>query len=115
VEAIAPTPSGHKSPRELVNNDDLTLLNNVVAIALIQDVRAKRLLHVVIQFDIGRVIEIAAVQQFLNFEDAFFRESNRAVLFVNGEIACRVGLPWLFPLDDFTAFEVRNDVVDAAV
>ena len=57
----------------LHDDDDLSVLHHVVAIALIQDVGAQALLHVMVHLNIGRIIQIAGIEQLLNFENALFR------------------------------------------
>ncbi len=52
---------------------------------------------------------------FSTFEHPLFGQGDAAMLFVDGEIAGGIGLAGLFALDDFAAFESRNDAVDLVV
>ena len=55
VEALAPAPARHLAAGELVDDDDLAVLDDVVAVALVQRVGAQRLLEVPGQSGIGVV------------------------------------------------------------
>ena len=57
-------------PGELVDDDDLVILDDVVAVALEQRMRAQRLLHVVDDGHVLDVVERLALQQPASFEQA---------------------------------------------
>ncbi len=105
VQPIAPAAARHQASGELVDDDHLSFLHHVIAVALIQDVRAQRLLHVVVHLDVRRIVEIAGIQQLLDFENAFFGQRHGAMLLVYREIAGGVGLARLFAFDHLAAFE----------
>ncbi len=67
VETVAPAAAGHQASGELIDDDHLAFLHHVIAIALIKNVRAQRLLHVVIHLDVGSIIQIAGVEQLFDF------------------------------------------------
>ncbi len=81
VQTIAPAAAGHQTAGEFVNDDDLSLLHHVIAVALVKNVRAQTLLHVVIHLNIGRIIQIAGIEKLLYFEDAFFGQRARCGAF----------------------------------
>ena len=62
VQAFRIAPSRHHAPGELVDDDDLIVLDDVVLVALEQLVGAQRLLHVVDDGDVLRVVKIVALQ-----------------------------------------------------
>jgi len=56
METFAPATAWHQASCKLVDDDYLAVLNYIIAIPLIKDVRAQRLLHVVVHLDIRRII-----------------------------------------------------------
>ena len=56
VQAVAPSPSRHQAAGELVDDDDLAVLDHVFDVALEQRVRPQRLLDVVEQRHVRRVV-----------------------------------------------------------
>ena len=60
VQAIAPAATGHQATGELVHDDDLTLLNHIVLVAVVQMLRSQSSVQVVHQRDVGGVIEAGA-------------------------------------------------------
>ena len=55
VQALAPAPAGHLAAGELVDDDDLAVLDDVVAVALVERVGPQRLLEVAGQPRVGVV------------------------------------------------------------
>ena len=57
VEAVGPAAAGHDAAGELVDDDHfgafVAVLHQVIAVALVDDVRAQGLLHVVVVLDVG--------------------------------------------------------------
>ena len=70
VKAFAPAPAGHLAAGELVDDDDLTVLDDVVAVALVQRVGLERLLEVAGQGRIA-VVEVLDPDEALDLGDAF--------------------------------------------
>ena len=62
VQPVAPAAAGHEAPRELVDDDHLAVLDHVVDVALEEAVRAQRLVDVVQQRHVGRVVQPAGLQ-----------------------------------------------------
>jgi hypothetical protein len=70
VQALAPAPAGHLAAGELVDDDDLTVLDDVVAVALVQRMRLERLVEVTGQARISG-IQVVDLEQLLDLLDAF--------------------------------------------
>ena len=68
-----------------------------------------------IDFDIGRVVEIAHAEQLLHLQHAFFGERHGAVLFIDCVIAGGVLLAGLLALDHFAANQLGDDAVDLVI
>ena len=62
VQAVAPAAARHQASGELVDDDDLAVLHHVVDVALEERVRAQRLVDVVEQRHVRRVVEAARLQ-----------------------------------------------------
>ena len=60
VQAVGPAAAGHQAAGELVDDDHfrafVAVLHHVVAVALVEHVRAQGLLHVVVALDVGGVV-----------------------------------------------------------
>ena len=88
VEALRPATAGHLAARELVDDDDLAVLDDVVAVALVQRVRAQRLLEVTREPRIrGDVVEVRDAQQLLDLVDALLGGRDRVLLEVDEVVA----------------------------
>ena len=99
-----PAAAGHQAAGELVDDDDFAVLDHVVQVALEEHVGLQGLLHVVVDLDVVRVVEIAACRAaFRTLSDAFFGEGDAAMLFVDGVIAGGVLLARLFAFDHLAA------------
>ena len=111
VKAITPSPARHQAAGELIDDNHLPLLDHIITVTLVKNVCAKGLLHVMIQFQVSRVVKIAAVQQLLDLQDARFSQCRSPVLLIHREVARRMRLPWFFPFDDFAALQKGDDAV----
>ena len=102
MEAVGPSAAWHETAGELVDDDHfgtlVAILHHVFLIALVEHVRAQRLLHVVVVLDIVGVVKIAEPQQLFHLEDALFGEGRGLVLFVDGVIAGGVSFAGLFEM-----------------
>ena len=94
VQAVAPAPARHQPAGELVDDDDLAVLHHVVHVALEQRVRAQRLVDVVEQRHVRRVVEAARLQpvreQLLGLRHAALGQRHRLVLLVDDVVAGRL-------------------------
>ena len=86
VEALAVTASGHEAAGELVDDDDLAVPDDVVPVALVDELRAQRVLHEVGEDRVGRVVEVADVEERLDLRDARVGEQGLPLLLGDGEI-----------------------------
>ena len=59
VQAVAPAPARHQAPRELVHDHDLAVLDHVVHVQAEERVRAQRLVDVMEQRHVRRVVQAA--------------------------------------------------------
>ena len=62
MEPVAPSPSRHQAPGELVDDHDLAVLDHVVDVEPEDGVRAQRLLDMVLDVRVLHVVQVAAVQ-----------------------------------------------------
>ena len=70
VQALAPAPAGHLATGELVDDDDLAVLDDVVAIPLVQRVGSECLFEVAGQARVG-VVQVLDAEELLDLVDAF--------------------------------------------
>ena len=123
VQPVAPAPARHQAARELVDDHDLAVLDDVVHVALEQRVRPQRLLDVVEQRHVRRVVETAGSSRWASSFSALAMplsvSVDRLVLLVDDVVACRferfalLGLH--LALRDRAQREPRNDAIDFVV
>ena len=63
VQAVRPAPADHRAARELVDDDDLAVLDDVVDLALEEAVRAQRRRQVMHEPDVRGIVEALALRQ----------------------------------------------------
>ena len=63
MQAFGIAPAGHHAAGELIDNDDLIILHDVIAVALEERVRTQRLLHMVHDGHVLDVVEGLALEQ----------------------------------------------------
>ena len=86
VEALAPAPARHLAAGELVDDDDLAVLDDVVAVALVERVGPERLLEVAGEARIG-VVQVVDAEQLLDPLDALLGRRDGLVLEVDEVVA----------------------------
>ena len=86
VEALAPAPAGHLAAGELVDDDDLAVLDDVVAVALVERVGAQRLLEVAGEARVG-VVHVLDAEPALHLLDALLGRGDGLVLEVDEVVA----------------------------
>ncbi len=92
VETLRPASTGHLATRELVDDDDLAVLDDVVAVDLVQGVCPKRLLEMTGQPGIGGdVVDVRHVEELLDLLDALLRGRDRVLLEVDEVVAALLG------------------------
>ena len=88
VEALRPAAAGHLAAGELVDDDDLAVLDDVVAVALVERVRPQRLLEVARQARVGAdVVDVGDAEQLLDLVDALFGGRDGVLLEVDEVVA----------------------------
>jgi len=86
VQALAPAAARHLATGELVDDDDLAVLDDVVAVALVQGVRPQRRLEVAGQRRVV-VVEVLDPEELLHLGDAFLGRRNGLVLEIDEEVS----------------------------
>ena len=71
VESLAPASTGHLATRELVDDDDLAVLDDVVAVPLVESMGPERLLEVAGQAGVG-IEQVVDSEELLDLVDALF-------------------------------------------
>src|SRR5262245_48325533 len=114
VEALAPAPPGHLAARELVDDDDLAVLDDVVAVALVERVGPEGLVEVAGEARVG-VVEVVDPEQLLDLLDTGLRRRDGFVLEVDEVVALvLVALdPVLGPLAE-ARYEPGHRVIEVA-
>ena len=119
VQPVAPAPARHQAAGELVDDDDfgpfVAIPHHVFAVALVEHVRAQGLLHVVVAFDVGGVVQIGQAEQLFHLEHALFGERRGVVLLVDGVVAGGVFFARLPAFDHFAAHQLGDDAVDLVI
>ncbi len=90
VQALAPAPARHLAAGELVDDDDLAVLDDVVAVALVERVGPERLLEVAGEPRV-RVVHVLDAEPALHLLDAFLRGGDGLVLEVDEVVAALLG------------------------
>ncbi len=123
METVAPAAAGHQAAGELVDDDDLAVVHHVVHVAAEQRVPAQRLVDVVEQRHVGRVVEAARLQAVaehrLGVGHAAFGQRHRLVLLVDDVVAGELEGFAIFRFDvalgDGAELQLRDDAIDLVV
>ncbi len=130
VQAVAPAASRHQASGELVDDDDFVgtvslVLDHVLDVEVEQAVRAQRLVDVVQDLHVRRVVETvgprleAVREQLLGLGHAALGEVHRLVLLVDDVVAGLLELFALLGLDVAAGrralHELRDDVIDFVI
>ena len=103
VQPVAPAPPGHQPAGELVDDDDPAVLDHVVDVEPEQRVRAQRLIDVVEQRHVRRVVEAARLEpmreHLLGLGHAGLGQRHRLVLLVDDVVAGLLELLAILGLD----------------
>ncbi len=86
VQAVRPAAARHLAAGELVDDQDLTFLDQVVDVALVQRMRAQRLRHVVQPLDVLGVVQVADAQTLLDALNPAVGHNRRVRLLVDGVV-----------------------------
>ena len=86
MKTLAPAAAGHLATGELVDDDDLAVLDDVVAVALVEGVRPQGRLEVASQRRVV-VVEVLDAEELLHLGDAFLGRRNGLVLEIDEVVA----------------------------
>ena len=86
VQAVGPAAPVHQPAGELVDDDDLAVAHHVVAVALEDVVGLERLVDVVQDLHVLRVVEVVDAELVLDLVDAVVGEGHRPRLLVDDEV-----------------------------
>ena len=125
MQSVAPPPARHQAPRELVHDDDLTVLDHVLDVEVEQVVRAQRLLDVMEQGHIDRVVQTARSrhdampQHLLGLGHPALGQRHRLVLLVDEVVAGAFELLAILGLDvalcDGALLQPGDDAIDLVI
>ena len=125
MQPVAPAPARHQPSRELVHDDDLAVLDHVVHVELEQCVRPQRLVDVVEERHVDRVVEAvrsrlqAVVEHLLGLRHAGLGQLHGLVLLVDQVVAGRLEPLAVLGLDVALGHgagrQLRNDPVHLVV
>jgi hypothetical protein len=90
MQTLAPAPAGHLAAGELVDYHDLTVLDDVVAVALVKRMRLERLVEVTCEAWIGGV-QVVNLEQLLDLFDTVFSRRDGVLLEVEEVVAALLG------------------------
>jgi len=96
VEPFAVTPAGHKPARELIDDDNLTVLYDVIDVAGEELMCLQGLVDVMEEIDVIRVVEVFDIEDLLQLCDALFGKIGAARLLVYHEILITLELGYQF-------------------
>ena len=123
MQAVAPAAARHQAAGELVDDDDLAVLDHVLHVELVVDVRAQRLLHVMEQRHVrrDRTGRPAAgdARAAARPWPCRLGQRRRLVLLVDDEVAGRFEAIAILALDlslvHFAALQLRDDAIDFVI
>ena len=90
MQALTVTASRHLTTGKLIDDDHLTVFDDVIFVALENDLGLNGVLHVARQFDVVLIIDIFDTGQLLKLIDTGIGQYNGACLFLNGIVNFRL-------------------------
>ena len=90
VQPVAPAASRHQAAGEGVHDDDFAVFHHIVHVALVERVRLDAGFHVVLQFPVFGVGNVADAQQLFDRLPAVVGHADRALLLVDDVVAAEV-------------------------
>ena len=115
VQPVRPAAAGHQTPRELVDDHDLAVLDDIVLVTLEHHVRLEALLDGVLGVVIHQLVDVADVESLLDLGLALLGEPSRAVLFLKNEISRIRALAGLVAFDGLALLQFRDHLVGGVV
>ncbi|MNJ48165.1 hypothetical protein D3C77_433520 [compost metagenome] len=109
MQPFAITASSHQAARELIDDNDLVLSHDVVYVTTHNNVRLQRLYDMVIQGDMGMIVQVVDSKSTFRLGDPFLRQRysfyfniNRKIFFrhklLNEAVGCEIQLCRLLSL-----------------
>ena len=77
MESVGPPASGHKPAGELIHDDHFSVFDDIITVALENDLGFERLLQVVDMAHAAFVVDILHAEDFFHLLDAGFGQRNR--------------------------------------
>ena len=113
MEAVGPAAAGHEAARELVDDDDLAVLDDVLDVALVEAVGLDGDFDVVLHVPVFRVGDVADAEDLFDLLPAFVGDGDGAGFFVDDEVT---GPDFgLEIFDELALFELRDDGVGCCI
>ena len=113
MQAVGPAAAGHEAARELVDDDDFAVLDDVLDVALVEGVGLDGDFDVVLHVPVFGVGDVADAEKFFDLLEAFVGDGDGAGLFVDHVVA-GPGLG-LEGFDQLALFELGDDGVGDGV
>ena len=111
MQAVRPAPTGHKAPRELVDDDDFAVLDHIVLVPLEHGVSLERLLDGVLRVVVREVVEVVDSERLLDLFLALLSEPGGAMLLFEDVVSRVSAVAGLVALDRLSLLEPGNDAV----
>ena len=87
VQAVGIASSGHDTPRELIDDQDLIILYDIILIPVHQVVGAQRQDDIVLDLDILRIRQVVDLEETLALRDALLGQRDDLILLIDNEIS----------------------------
>ena len=87
MQTIRITASGHDTSREIINDEDLIVLDNVILVAEHDIIRPQCQIHVVLEVKVLCVRKVLDLEELLDLRNALLCERDYLVLLVDDEIS----------------------------
>ena len=116
MQAVRPAATRHEASGELINDHDFAVFHHIIHVNFVHHMGSQRLVHMVKNLDVARVIQVVNLEQLLYFQYALFCQGRALGLFVDCEVSgvlfTLTGKGIRLDFNDFTFFKLGNDAVD---
>src|SRR5436305_13892899 len=93
MQTLAVPAPGHLTPGELIDDDHLAIFDDIIFVALEDDLCLNRILHVARQVEVGLIVDVLDARQLLNLFNACLCENNSTCLLFNGVVKLWLEVP----------------------
>ncbi len=83
MQAVRPAAAGHEAAGELVDDENLTVVDDVLDVELVERMGLQGLVDGMQGVHVGRVVKLDPAEEFLGVQHALFREDGRVLLLVD--------------------------------